>query len=199
MSDQQHWDAAYAKTPEQLSWTQSEPTRSLALISEAAPTGRVIDIGGGDSRLAELLLDRGYQPTVLDISPKAIERAQAHLGDRAAQVNWIVGDITADLALGSFDIWHDRATFHFLTEPAQRAVYIATLLRSLKTGGHAILATFAPDGPEKCSGLPVCRYDGESLARELGSRLQRIKTVPELHHTPWGAPQSFQYSLFRRI
>ena len=199
MTPQQHWDAAYAKPPEQLSWTQPEPATSLALIAECTPTGRVLDIGGGTSRLAEFLLDRGYQPAVLDISPVAIEQAKAHLGNRAAQVEWIAGDITGNLALGPCDIWHDRATFHFLTEPAQRVVYIATLLRSLKSGGHAIIATFAPDGPEKCSGLPVCRYDGETLSRELGSRAQLIKSVPELHRTPWGATQQFQYSVFRRL
>lgn len=151
MDSQQHWDAAYAKDAEQLSWTQPEPTTSLQLIAEATPTGRVIDIGGGASPLAGLLLDRGYQPTVLDISPSAIDRAKAALGPRAAQVQWIVADITASPALGTYDVWHDRATFHFLTEPAQRAAYVATLLRSLKPGGHAILATFALDGPENAA------------------------------------------------
>ena len=198
MDTQQHWDATYAKDPQQLSWTQPEPTVSLQLIAEATPVGHVIDIGGGASPLAGLLLDRGYQPTVLDISGAAVERAKAALGPRAAQIEWIVADVTGDVDLRSCDVWHDRATFHFLTELAQRAAYFVKLRQTLRPGGHVILATFALDGPEKCSGLQVRRYSPELLTQELGPQFHLIKTILETHHTPWGATQSFQYSLFQR-
>jgi len=163
------------------------------------PAGRVIDVGGGTSQLAERLLDRGYAVTVLDISQAAIDRARQRLGARATKVIWMVADVTAGPDLGTFDLWHDRAVFHFLTEFEDRASYATLLARTIPIGGHAMIATFAPDGPEKCSGLEVRRYDGRALAAELGPRFQLVKSVPELHRTPWNAPQSFQYSLFERV
>ena len=195
-----HWENVYtSKSDEELSWTQAEPATSLALIAEACSADSVIDVGGGTSRLAERLLDRGYAVTVLDVSQAAIDRARRRLGTRAGEVDWMVADVTANPDLGTFDVWHDRAVFHFLTAPAERAAYAALLARTVPVGGHAVIATFALDGPEKCSGLEVRRYDGNSLAAELGPRFRLRKSVPELHRTPWNAAQSFQYSLFERV
>ncbi len=200
MTGQKHWETVYtAKSAAELSWTQAEPATSIALIAEACPTGRVIDVGGGTSVLAERLLARRYAVTVLDISQAAINRACQRLGDRASQIGWIVADVTASPDLGTFDVWHDRAVFHFLTASGDRAAYGELLMRTVPVGAHAVIATFALDGPEKCSGLEVRRYDGGTLAEELGPEFQLLKSVPELHRTPWGAPQSFQYSLFRRV
>ena len=195
-----HWEMVYtSKSDAELSWTQQEPTTSLALIEDVCPAGRVIDVGGGTSLLAERLLDRGYAVTVLDISQAAIDRARQRLGARTTEVSWMVADVTAGPDLGTFDVWHDRAVFHFLTAAGDRAAYAALLARTVRVGGHAVIATFALDGPEKCSGLEVRRYDGRALADELGPRFHLLKSVPELHRTPWNAPQSFQYSLFERL
>jgi SAM-dependent methyltransferase len=195
-----HWESVYtSKSDAELSWTQAEPATSLALIAEACPAGRVIDVGGGTSLLGERLVDRGYAVTVLDISQAAINRARERLGRRASEVRWMAADVTADPELGTFDVWHDRAVFHFLTGSEDRAAYAALLARTVPLGGHAVIATFALDGPEKCSGLEVRRYDGSALAAELGTRFKLLKSVPELHRTPWNAPQSFQYSLFERV
>jgi 2-polyprenyl-3-methyl-5-hydroxy-6-metoxy-1,4-benzoquinol methylase len=197
---QEHWDSIYASEGGRgLSWTQHEPRMSLSLIGEVCPAGRVIDVGGGTSPLAERLLDRGYSVTVLDISQTAIDRARNRLGARASQIHWIVADVTALRDLGSFDVWHDRAVFHFLTALSDRRAYAATAARTVPAGGHAVIATFALDGPEKCSGLEVRRYGGRALAAELGPQFDLLKSVPEMHRTPWGAQQSFQYSIFRRV
>lgn len=197
---QEHWETVYAsKGDAELSWTQAEPATSLSLIAEACSADRVIDVGGGTSLLAERLLDRGYAVTVLDISQAAIDRARLRLGDLASEVDWMVADVTAGPDLGTFDVWHDRAVFHFLAAAADRAAYVALLARSIPVGGHAVIATFALDGPGKCSGLDVRRYDSSALAAELGPRFRLLKSVPELHSTPWNTPQSFQYSLFERL
>jgi len=197
---QEHWDSVYAsKSDADLSWTQQQPAASLALIEEASPAGRIIDVGGGTSPLAENLLDRGYAVTVLDISQAAINRARQRLRDRASEVSWIVADVTAAPSIGTFDVWHDRAVFHFLTASGDRAAYAALLERTVPIGGHAVIATFALDGPVKCSGLEIRRYDGSALAEELVPQFRLLKSVPELHRTPWGAAQSFQYSLFERV
>lgn len=199
-NSQEHWTTVYAsKSDAELSWTQAEPATSVALIEEVCSVGKVIDVGGGTSVLAERLLDRGYAVTVLDISQAAIDRAQQRLGARAGEVGWLAADVTAGPDVGTFDVWHDRAVFHFLTASTDRAAYAALLARTVPAGGHAVIATFALDGPEKCSGLEVRRYDGSALAVELGSRFELLKTVAELHRTPWGAAQSFQYSLFERV
>jgi SAM-dependent methyltransferase len=200
MRAQEYWESVYASKGERdLSWTQPAPLMSLALIGEVCPTGRVIDVGGGTSLLAERLLERGYSVTVLDISKTAIDRARNRIGDRASQIHWIVADVTENLQLGSFDVWHDRAAFHFLTASIDRAAYTALLARTVRGGGHVVIATFALDGPEKCSGLAVRRYDGQMLAAELGPQFNLLKSVRELHSTPWGGEQSFQYSLFRHV
>jgi 2-polyprenyl-3-methyl-5-hydroxy-6-metoxy-1,4-benzoquinol methylase len=197
-----HWESVYAsKSDAEVSWTEPEPERSLALIAAVAPVpgARVIDVGGGASPLAGRLLDKGFAVTVLDVSESALERSRERLGARGADVRWVVGDLTdAPADLGTFDVWHDRAVFHFLIDSAARAAYVATLARSVRLGGHVVIATFAPDGPERCSGLPVRRYHGRALAAELGARFTLLKTVPHTHVTPWGKPQSFQYSLFQR-
>jgi len=162
-----------------------------------APSGAVIDVGGGASPLAGRLLDVGYAVAVLDVSAEALTRAKARLGARAGQVVWIVADVTEAADVGRFDLWHDRAAFHFLTSPYDRRRYVGLLRRTVPPGGHAVIATFALDGPDQCSGLDVVRYDGESLARELGDEFELLRSVPETHITPWGIPQSFQYSVFR--
>jgi SAM-dependent methyltransferase len=198
MSAAEHWEAVYQKADEQLSWTQAQPRTSLELIREALPAGSVIDVGGGSSPLVGMLLESGYTVAVLDISSAALERSRQRLGARAGAVRWITADVTAAPELGTFDLWHDRAVFHFLMEAEQRAAYIALLRRTIPAGGSAIIATFDLDGPERCSGLPVRRYDAASLARELGTGFELIRSLREMHTTPWGAKQSFQYSLFRR-
>jgi len=198
-SQQDHWERVYAtKDDVHLSWTQIDPANSIALIAEVCPAGRVIDIGGGTSPLAGRLLERGYSVAVLDISEAALRRAQKRLGEVADRIQWIHGDITQMADLGSFDVWHDRALFHFLLDPADRSAYRQVLGRSVLAGGHAIIATFSLEGPEKCSGLPVQRYSGETLAAELGPEWTLLKSVPETHATPWGAFQAFQYSVLRR-
>jgi len=199
MNTQAYWEAVYAsKADRELSWTQPEPRLSLSLIGEVCPTGRVIDVGGGASVLASELLDLGYSVTVLDISRMALDRARNRLGARANKIHWMVADVTANPDLGSFDVWHDRAVFHFLIGLAERAAYTALLTRTVPVGGHAVIATFALDGPERCSGLETRRYDGKTLAAELGPPFELLKSVPEIHVTPGGGRQSFQYSLFRR-
>jgi hypothetical protein len=200
MNTREHWETAYkSKSDQELSWTQSEPNISLALITEVCPAGRVIDVGGGASVLSARLLDRGYTVAVLDISQTAIGRTHSQLGDRAMQIQWIAADVTANPDLGTFDLWHDRAVFHFLTTVSQRTAYRDLLERTVPVGRHVVIATFALDGPEKCSGLEVRRYDGPALAAELGPGFALLKDVPETHVTPWGARQSFQYSVFRHV
>jgi SAM-dependent methyltransferase len=213
MHGQAHWENVYStKQDNELSWTESDPRRSFDLIRQVCPSGRVIDVGAGTSRLCDRLLNAGgYSVTALDVSASALDRSRARLGARAENVRWIVADVTAadadadadaDAAapnIGIHDLWHDRAVFHFLTRPSDRAAYAALLKRSVPVGGHVIIATFALDGPEKCSGLPVQRYDGRTLARELGAGLALLQSQPDIHVTPWGKPQSFNYAVFVRV
>ncbi|WP_333825837.1 class I SAM-dependent methyltransferase [Pinisolibacter sp.] len=202
-SDSSHWEGVHSTRGEtEVSWFQASPEPSLRLIERAgiAPSASVIDVGGGASRLVDALLDRGFASVaVLDLSAAALGRSRARLGSRAAAVDWIVADATAWTPTIPYDLWHDRAAFHFLTEEPQRAAYVERLRAALRPGGHAIVATFALDGPERCSGLPVVRYDGESLARALGPGFERVETVADLHRTPSGGEQRFQFSLFRRL
>jgi SAM-dependent methyltransferase len=200
MSQRNHWESVYTSKPDtDVSWTQTIPEPSLSLIRDVCPTGSVVDVGGGNSRLAGQLIDLGYRVTVLDIAKAALERARNLLGERASQVRWIQSDITQQTPFGTFDVWHDRAVFHFLTSQADRRAYLSLLTETVLPNGHAIIATFALDGPTRCSGLAVNRYDGESLANELGEAFRRLQTVPVTHETPWGTTQSFQYSVFRRV
>jgi SAM-dependent methyltransferase len=195
-----HWESVYAaKGDAEVSWTETEPRRSLALIADVCPPpGRVIDVGGGTSALAGRLLDAGYAVAVLDISEAALARSRDRLGERAKDIRWIAADVTAGPVLGQFDVWHDRAVFHFLTDAADRAAYMSLLARTVPSGGHVVVATFASDGPERCSGLEVRRYDPETLAAELGPAFALVTSTRETHITPWGKPQSFQYSVFQR-
>jgi trans-aconitate methyltransferase len=199
---QSHWQNVYlSKGEQQVSWTQADPQPSLGLIEKFAH-GRdatIIDVGGGASRLVDALLAHGFAAiTVLDLSEAALQSAQARLGEQGATVRWIAADATAWQPPQSFDIWHDRAAFHFLVEEKDRTAYVECLHAGVKPGGYAIIATFAPDGPEKCSGLPVQRYDPESLSRTIGSAFDLVEHQGHRHVTPWGAAQSFQYSVLRR-
>ena len=157
----------------------------------------MLDIGAGDSRLVDQLLVQGLDCiAVLDVSGAALQRARRRLGSNSDRVDWIEADVTAEWSWKSADIWHDRAVFHFLTDPCDRARYHAHLKRLLKPGGSAIIATFAPDGPAECSGLPVVRYSPETLASELGPDFALVQSVAHGHQTPWDSTQSFQYSRF---
>jgi len=197
-----HWQNVYqTKGEQQVSWSQPSPEPSLGLIEKFAParSASVVDIGGGASRLVDALHERGYRHlTVLDLSEAALESAKARLGTDAASVEWVVADVTKWQASHAFDIWHDRAAFHFLVDPRDRDAYVTRLREGVTSGGHAIIATFALDGPEKCSGLPVQRYDHVALGKALGSAFALLHHQPHHHVTPWGAAQSFQFSVFRR-
>ncbi len=203
-SRQAHWEKVYAsKREDELSWFQENPTPSLDLLAKAAATAAssVVDVGGGASRLVDALVENGFRDvTVLDLSDAALMAAKARLGSRAQQVQWVVADVTAWEPRGpAYDIWHDRAAFHFLIEERDRMAYVARLIEAVKPGGHAIIATFAPDGPERCSGLPVARYDAQSLHRVVGDAFELIQSFRHEHRTPWGSEQHFQFSLFRRV
>jgi SAM-dependent methyltransferase len=184
-----------------VSWYRSHLERSLAFIDEVAPDrdAAIVDVGGGESTLVDDLLARGYRDvTVLDIAASAIERARKRLGEAAARVRWLEADITtAELPAHRFDVWHDRAVFHFLTDPAQRAAYVRQVLRAVRPGGHVVVATFGPEGPEKCSGLPVQRYDAPALHGEFGAAFRMIDSAVELHLTPAGATQQFTWCFCR--
>jgi SAM-dependent methyltransferase len=201
-SRQAHWENVYTtKDENEVSWFQQSPVPSLELIVQigAVSNSAIIDVGGGASRLVDHLVDQGFADvTVLDLSNAALETAKARLGARADPVSWIVADATIWEPVKRYDIWHDRAAFHFLNYEKDRAAYVERLTRGLKAGGHAIIATFALDGPEKCSGLPVARYDAASLAQTLGAGFRSVHTQRHEHATPWGSHQVFQFSVFRR-
>ncbi|MDR3726278.1 MAG: class I SAM-dependent methyltransferase [Terracidiphilus sp.] len=200
--DQNHWENIYASKPdEKLSWLQPSPDLSLNLIREfAPPASSVIDIGGGSSALAGLLVEAGFVPcTVLDISSAALDRAKSRVDPSIqARIDWRAADILGEPDLPVVDVWHDRAVFHFLVEPEQRAAYIALARRTVASHGLIVLATFALDGPEKCSGLPVQRYDAASLAGQFAPDFQLMREAHEVHETPWGAKQSFIYVVLQR-
>jgi len=199
---QQHWDKVYGtKAPNQVSWFRPHLELSLTLLEKATRRDRsasIIDIGGGASTLVDDLIQRGYQKiTVLDISRTALEVAQNRLGDSARSVQWLHADVAqADVPAHSFDVWHDRAVFHFLTTPQERLTYVQKVTSALRRGGHLIVSTFGPDGPTKCSGLDAVRYDAESLHGELGESFRLLKSSLELHQTPSGAAQQFLYCHF---
>jgi SAM-dependent methyltransferase len=200
MELKQHWERVYTeKDSTNVSWYRPHLDKSLELIDglRLGPDARIVDIGGGASTLVDDLLERGFRDlTVLDLSAAALEVAKRRLGDRADLVRWEVGDATEiNLGCDAFDVWHDRAVFHFLTEPGARRRYVERACCSLRTGGHIILATFALDGPEKCSGLPVARYSAEGLRRELGPAYEVVAEVHDRHETPFGTEQSFVYCL----
>jgi SAM-dependent methyltransferase len=202
MGQSEHWNTVFAmKGARDVSWFEALPAVSLQLIEAAGlgPGTCVLDVGGGDSHLVDELSARGVEClAVLDVSSAALERARRRLGAAAQTTTWIEADVTGNWTSKPMDIWHDRAMFHFLTSPDDRAAYRTHLLDTLKPGGAAIIATFAPDGPEMCSGLPVVPYSPESLSAELGPELELVESVFHTHATPAGGRQSFQYSRFRR-
>lgn len=193
-----HWETVYQNKPaDTVSWFQPHAQQSLDLIRRIAgdQASRVIDVGGGASTLVDdLLAQTPMNVSVLDISNAALDVARERLGRQAGQVQWIVGDITqVALPEQAYDIWHDRAVFHFLTEPAQRAAYVEQVRRAVRPGGHVIVAAFGPDGPTQCSGLPVVRYAPESLHAQFGEAFQLLEHLSEAHHTPAGSIQQFVY------
>jgi 2-polyprenyl-3-methyl-5-hydroxy-6-metoxy-1,4-benzoquinol methylase len=197
-----HWEKIYrSKAPEKVSWYRPHLEKSLSLIERAAGSRRaaIIDVGGGESTLVDDLLARGYENiSVLDISETAIDVTKERLKEAAARVHWITGDVTKiALAPSSYDVWHDRAVFHFLTATDERAAYTKAVAHAVKRGGHVIVGTFGPEGPAKCSGLDVVRYDSTSLHDQFGARFRLVESSKELHHTPAGADQQFLYCLCR--
>lgn len=196
-----HWEGVYTTKGEaEVSWFQDSPAVSLDLIAAvgAAAGSAIIDIGGGASRLVDHLLALGHGAlTVLDLSAAALETAKARLGRQAELVHWITADVTRWNPTATYDVWHDRAAFHFLIEAHDRAAYVARLNKALRPGGHAIIATFALNGPERCSGLPIQRYDAATLRQTLGDAFTLVETRADAHQTPWGSTQLFQFSVFR--
>lgn len=199
---QDHWETVYRRRgPDEVSWHQEDPARSLELIARSGVgvDAPIIDVGGGSSRLVDGLVDRGYTNlSVLDLSATALAYARERLGSHARVVDWIEADVTEYPFEGSFDVWHDRAVFHFLIESADQDRYATQLATAVRPGGHAILATFSLDGPEQCSGLPVQRYSRESMSLAVGRSFETISFEEEAHITPTGVTQHFLYGLFRR-
>jgi SAM-dependent methyltransferase len=198
----EHWEHIHeTRGPDEVSWFEPMATLSLSLIEHVARDrdAAIIDVGAGASTLVDGLTADGYHRiTVLDISSSALERARQRLGDRAVSVTWREADIlSADLPAAEFDVWHDRAAFHFLTDEADRARYVAQLRRALRPHGYAIVATFAEDGPTRCSGLDIVRYSPNALQSEFGNEFQLVTGSHELHRTPWGAEQAFTYCVLK--
>ena len=198
MDARAHWERVYhTKAAAEVSWFRRHLDTSLALIERVAGerTASIIDVGGGESTLVDDLIARGYRNvTVMDIAGTAIEHSKKRMGSASGSVTWLVADITqAQLPAGAFDIWHDRAVFHFLTEPAQRLAYVQRVASTVRLGGHVIVATFGPDGPTRCSGLDVMRYDADALHGEFGRRFRLVDSLKELHRTPFGTIQQFLY------
>jgi SAM-dependent methyltransferase len=198
VNPRQHWEHVYrTKRPTEVSWYAPHLETSLRLIEDAAP-GRdaaIIDVGGGEATLVDDLLDHGYRHvSILDVSATALDVAKDRLGERAAGVEWLCGDVlTSPIPRHKYDVWHDRAVFHFLTAPKDRAAYVQQVTRAVKPGGHVIVATFGPEGPSKCSGLEVVRYGPDALHGEFGQRFRLLKHLTEIHQTPAGAKQQFTY------
>ena len=202
MGDRSHWENVYrTKPPHEVSWYRAHLDTSLALIDAAVPdhSAHVIDVGGGASTLVDDLLARGYRNvTVLDLSSAALDIAKARLGESARAIEWRCDDVTtAPMPEHRYDLWHDRAVFHFLTSAEDRAAYVRQVRRCVKAGGHVIIATFGPDGPAKCSGLDVVRYGAEGLQAELGPAFRLERQLTDLHETPAGKIQPFTYCCWR--
>jgi 2-polyprenyl-3-methyl-5-hydroxy-6-metoxy-1,4-benzoquinol methylase len=197
-----HWQKIYStKAPDQVSWYRPHLETSLALVARAAcdHTASIIDVGGGESTLVDDLLEQGFQNvTVLDVSQAAIDVNKARLGERARGVHWIVADITqVELEPRVYDVWHDRAVFHFLTAQEDRTAYVRQVARSVRSGGCVIVSTFGPEGPTKCSGLDVVRYDADFRHDEFGERFRLVESSNEVHQTPFGTTQQFLYCYCR--
>jgi 2-polyprenyl-3-methyl-5-hydroxy-6-metoxy-1,4-benzoquinol methylase len=198
MDTRSHWEKVYdTKAPDQVSWFRPHLQMSLSLIEHASPdrSASIIDVGAGPSTLVDDLLVAGYRDlTVLDISQSAIDVARNRLGADAASIQWLCVDVTEEnFRAHSYDVWHDRAVFHFLTSPDQRAAYVQRVLHAVRPGGNVIVSTFGPDGPTRCSGLEAVRYDAQSLHGEFGRRFQLVESSKELHQTPLGTIQQFLY------
>ncbi|HWY41894.1 MAG TPA: class I SAM-dependent methyltransferase [Candidatus Sulfotelmatobacter sp.] len=202
MDVKSHWESVYAgKPPEAVSWYRAHLEMSLALIERAADvrSASIIDIGGGESTLVDDLLIRGCKNiTVLDVSETAINVTKRRLGAAADQVHWMAANIAdAELTPQAYDVWHDRAVFHFLTTREQRALYVRQVAHAVNQGGHVIVGTFGPEGPMECSGLEVMRYDAKSLHGEFGASFRLVESSKELHQTPFGTTQQFLYCYCR--
>ena len=197
---QTHWESVYTtKGEKEVSWFQERPEISLEFIAAtgAGPNSAIVDIGGGASRLVDALLDDGYRKlTVLDLSKAALAASHERLGLRGERVTWVAADVTTWRPSEHYDVWHDRAAFHFLTDEKDRHAYVLRLEQALREGGEAIIGTFALNGPERCSGLPVMRYDSSGLTAVLGPKFRLLASREEEHRTPWGASQVFQFSRF---
>jgi 2-polyprenyl-3-methyl-5-hydroxy-6-metoxy-1,4-benzoquinol methylase len=202
MKTQEHWERVYStKRETEVSWYQAHPEHSLELIRSAAPdlSASILDVGGGASRLVDELIGLGYSNlTVLDVSHFALDRSKARLGRRSDNVSWIVADVTQWKPERTWDVWHDRAVFHFLTTIEDQNAYITALEAATKPGSSAIISTFALDGPDRCSGLPVQRYSPASLAARIGSKFEMVSQTNEAHTTPGGTTQLFSYALLKR-
>lgn len=204
MQSKEHWEKVYTtKASDNVSWFQPHAETSMRLIHNAGP-GRdaaIIDVGGGASTLVDDLLDNGYRAlTVLDLSGAALDESRRRLGVKGESVRWMEADITqAEFENDSFDIWHDRAVFHFLTTDEDRKAYVKQVLRALKPGGHVIMATFGSNGPTQCSGLPVMRYASEELHSKFGEAFTLLAHEEQLHHTPFGTDQQFIYCMCRKM
>ena len=205
--NKQHWEDVYSdKSTDELTWYQRKPEISLELIDEAANSMdkdrcRIIDIGAGASTLEDYLVkDSRYDIAALDIADSALARTRERLGDEAAaKINWLVEDITQPVDLGTFDIWHDRAVFHFLTQPVARQRYLQNLNRTVSVGGYVVISTFSFEGPDSCSGLDVQQYSPKTLAEQLGEKWELKQLRREDHPTPWNGTQNFIYGLFVRV
>lgn len=202
MTPQHHWNTVFEKkTTDQVSWYEAYPTRSVATIQgfNLPLSARIIDVGGGDSRLVDALLTLGYSNiTVLDLSVEALTRAQARLGQSAERVSWVVSDVTDFKTDVLFDAWHDRAAFHFLTNSEQVDTYLTVATRSLRTGGYATVGTFSTNGPDQCSGLPVRQYSPETLPLSFARSFTRLHCEEADHQTPSGTTQRFTFCQFQR-
>jgi len=204
MTLRDHWESVYrSKGATEVSWYQAEAKVSLDLIRRVAPDSDapILDVGGGASTLVDGLLGAGYRRvTVLDLSGAALAVAQQRIGERAAAVTWVESDVlTAPLPAAGYAVWHDRAVFHFLTDAGDRARYVARVREAVQPGGYVIVASFAPEGPTRCSGLEVVRYSPETMHAQFGERFRLLDTVREDHHTPSGVTQAFLYCLCRVV
>jgi 2-polyprenyl-3-methyl-5-hydroxy-6-metoxy-1,4-benzoquinol methylase len=202
MDPKTHWEEVYnTKAPNEVSWYQPHLETSLTLISRAAGanSAAIIDVGGGESTLVDDLLARGYQNiSILDISQTAIDVTKQRLKELAERVQWIAGDVTRiELPRSAYDVWHDRAVFHFLTGTEERRAYVRQVAHAVRPGGHVIVSTFGPEGPTRCSGLDVARYDADSLHEQFGTRFRLVDSAKELHQTPFGTTQQFLYCYCR--
>lgn len=202
VSTKQHWESIYqSKQEDELSWFQSYPKTSMDFVDllDLSPDAAIIDIGGGNSHFVDALLDKGYRNVwVLDISERAIEQTKHRLGERASKVHWVISDVTEFVPPVSFDLWHDRAAFHFLTTEPAIGRYVTVARQAIKKGGYLLLGTFSKTGPLKCSGLPIQQYSEESMSSLFETSFNRIKCVHEEHITPSQAVQNFLFCSFRK-